>query len=111
MRAALTSIFLALTGCSNATPELANGLPENIEEANGEFDSRVKERFALGMAEVDLVRELRNQGFERLPSSRGIEDATFYRKNFPFVTLWSVRWKSENGKVTEVWGVHGVRGP
>ena len=53
MRAALTSIFLALTGCSNATPELANGLPENIEEANGEFDSRVKERFALGMAEVD----------------------------------------------------------
>ena len=111
MKLPLAAVLFGLTGCTDGVPELGRGLSDNLVQANDEFDHRVKERFAVGMPESELVTELSRQGFERLPPYRGVQDATFYHREFPFVTIWSIRWRTSDGKVTDIWGVHGVRGP
>jgi len=93
-------------------PELAAGLPATVTEARAAFDARVRARFAIGTTEASLISELAGEGFK--PSyweADDLHDATFRRRRFPFATLWSVRWRSESGRITEIWGVYGIRGP
>lgn len=96
-------------------PALARDLPSNVAQAEAAFDKRIKERFPAGTPENQLIAELKHQGFDRLASARDEEgdwhDATFYRRRFPFTTLWSVRWRAAAGRVDRVWGVHGIRAP
>src|SRR5690348_13690596 len=44
-------------------PTLAQNLSTNIQEADAEFDRRVRERFASGASEAEIVAELSSQGF------------------------------------------------
>ena len=96
---------------SRRLPDLVAGLPSDVQESEAAFDFRVKERFPAGTSEDAVKAELRQQGFDLLPAYDGVQDATFYRKRFPFTTLWSVRWRANSGMITDVWGVHGIRGP
>jgi hypothetical protein len=87
-------------------------LPNDVPEAEAAFDARVRARFAIGTAEDVLISEIAEQGFKlTYRAMDGLHDATFYRRRFPFTTLWSIRWKSEAGRITEIWGVFGIRGP
>src|SRR6266852_7023615 len=45
-------------------PPLARGLPANFADAEIIFKERLRFKFQLGIAESDLVRELRAQGFD-----------------------------------------------
>lgn len=96
-------------------PDLARGLPDNVTLAEAMFDERVRSRFPVGSSEAELVAHLRQEGFEAPDSSkdgRGVwHDATFWRRRWPFRTLWSVRWRARAGELEEVWGVHGIVGP
>lgn len=92
-------------------PDLVAGLPSDVREGERAFDGRVKERFPMGTSEDAVKAELQKQGFDLLPAYDGVQDATFFRKRVPFTTLWSVRWKANSGRLTDVWGVYGIRGP
>ena len=96
-------------------PELARDLSSDVRQAGPLFDRRVKEQYPVGMSADALLTELKTNGFRLVGEShdeRGVvRDATFYRRRFPFATLWSVRWRESAGKIEEIWGVYGVIGP
>ena len=95
-------------------PPLARGLPSKVLEAEPLFDRRVKARYPVGTPEEAVMGELGAQGFRPVGGTdgpAGYRDLTFRRKRFPFTTLWSVRWRARAGKIEEIWGVHGIRGP
>jgi hypothetical protein len=96
-------------------PELAAGLPSNFDEAKEAFDARVKSRFPRGSTESELIREVEAQGF-KLSSPFYSETgewhaATLYRRRLALTTIWSLRWRSVEGRIEEVLGVYGFRGP
>jgi len=99
-----------LSGCGSGGPEIGRGLPAKYAEAEPLFDQRVKDRFPLGTDEKRLIEELKNQGFEVLPTYDGVKDATF-KRGWIVQTIWSVRWRANGNQVTEVWGVYAGRGP
>jgi len=74
-----------------------------------EFDSRVRQRFPPGSSEDDLKAELAKQGF-KLAEYDGVHDATLYR-GWIVKAMWSVRWKSQYGRITDLWGVFGYKAP
>lgn len=90
-------------------PELAAGLPHKLPEAEVEFDARVKQRFPPGTSEDDLKAELVKQGF-KLAEYRDVHDATLYR-GWIMKAMWSVRWKSQHKRITDLWGVFGYKAP
>lgn len=111
MRCVLLSLLVGmLSGCGASEPEIGRGLPSRYAEAEPLFDQRVKDRFPPGTDEKRLVGELKKQGFEVLPTHGDVNDATF-KRGWIVQTLWSVRWRAKDNRVTEIWGVHGGRGP
>ena len=59
-----------------------------------------------------MVRILEKQGFKSSGLGHEKFRYLYYRNGgFPVHTLWSVRWREEEGKITEVWGVFGHTGP
>lgn len=114
MRLMAISWWFIVSGCSAATdplPELAQGLSGAYAEGERAFDRRLKQRFPPGTSERELTDALERQGFRRLPPVDGVEDATFFRDRFPFRTIWSVRWRTDRGRVIAIWGVYGVQAP
>ncbi len=103
--------MILLFGCNPAEPEIGRGLPTGYAEGERLFDRRVKEMFPIGTSEERLLEELQKQGFELLPAFDGVNDATFTRDNWIFQTIWSVRWRAEEGRIKDIWGVYGGRGP
>ena len=94
-------------------PPIARGMPSKYAEGKEVFDARIKARFPVGTQEEDLIAELREQGFP-LPSCLGPDawaSSTYNRTLFVFRTIWSVRWRAEDGRVTEILGVYGVVAP
>ena len=89
-------------------PEIVASLPSEVTEAEPIFDARVKDRFPMGTSQDELKAELQEQGFRLSPAYPGFQDATF-RRRFPPTTTWSIRWKADRGKLTDVWGVPGSR--
>ena len=109
----LFAIPLALLAACKPVPEIGRNLPSNYAQANAVFDKRVRTRFPVGTDETRLSEELNRQGFDLLPHhlDDGVRDATFIKSEGPFETIWSVRWRVSNSKVSEIWGVHGARTP
>jgi hypothetical protein len=93
------------------TPEIGKNLPPPYREAEPMFDARVKERFPVGISEDEVVRALERQGFGRSASHKGVEGVTFTRNDLVMKTIWSVRWRATNGRIDEIWGVHGAIAP
>jgi hypothetical protein len=96
-------------------PELVIGLPTNFRAGTEEITRRLNARFPPGSSEERLITELARQGFEPDPSTEGVDgichSRTFYRRELIFVTLWSVRWRSHQGKIASIFGVYGQRAP
>ena len=110
LRPLLPLTFSVLTACQQNVPEIGRDLP--TKNAERTFDQRVKSHFPPGTDETRLAAELRNQGFRQGMPYEGVQDASYIQRHFPFFqTIWSVRWRARNGKVTEIWGVYGSRGP
>ena len=111
--AGLAAPMLAGCGAEPQLPEIARGLPSNYAEGEAIFDARLKSRFPVGTQEEKLVNELSRQGFPIPPvrDSQGNAYSEFTRSDFIFQTIWSVRWRAEDGRIAEIWGVYGGRGP
>lgn len=92
-------------------PELGRHLPSNYDQGEKLFDERVKAHFPIGMSEPDLIETLQKQGF-RINSYDSIEckSATF-EKGVVLRTVWSVRWREREGRISEIWGVYGGIAP
>ena len=103
-------LIYSLAGCGPKVPPIASGLPQNYKEGESVFNARVKKAFPSGTEEGRMIAELTAQGFTMLSSDRG-QFATFSDKRFPIETVWHVGWNASEGQVTNVWGVHGGRGP
>ena len=111
--ASAASVALASCGLGKpAVPEIGKGLTQSAVEGQEAFDARIKDRFAVGSPVDLMVSELRKQGFEESAFEKEKFRTLDYRNDrFPVHTLWSVRWREEQGKITEIWGVFGHTGP
>ncbi|WP_143255930.1 hypothetical protein [Altererythrobacter xiamenensis] len=106
---------VALASCGQGKPkipEIGEDLTQSALEGQEAFDERIKDRFAIGSPVDLMVSELRKQGFEESTFEKEKFRTLDYRNDrFPVHTLWSVRWREEQGKITEIWGVFGHTGP
>jgi len=75
------------------------------------FDQRVTRLFPVGSPEQDMMRELERQGFRRSPAHNGIEFLDFTRCELITATHWFVRWRAQEGRITEIWGMYGCTAP
>ena len=106
---------VVLASCSSGkpkTPEIGEGLTQSASEGQKAFDARVKDRFAVGSSVDTMVSELKEQGFEESTFPNDKFRTLDYRNNrFPVHTLWSIRWRQDQGRIAEIWGVFGHVGP
>tara|TARA_R110000751_G_scaffold2018_18_gene10541 strand:- start:325863 stop:326201 length:339 start_codon:yes stop_codon:yes gene_type:complete len=111
--ASAASVVLASCGLGKPDiPEIGKGLSQSAIEGQEAFDARIKKRFAVGSSAEAMVSELTEQGFEESTFQKKQVRTLDYRNDrFPVHTLWSVRWREDQGKITEVWGVFGHTGP
>ena len=100
--------FVLLIACQPDTPEIAKGLPSDVEDGTRIFDQRVKAQFPVGSDEQKLLAELSRQGFKRklLDGYDGVR-STNYARGDAMRTYWTVHWRERRGKITEVRGVYG----
>lgn len=93
-------------------PALGYDLPSNYAEGEKVFGERVKAKFPIGMSETELLKELRSQGFSvrSYPNKADFKSATLTR-GFIFRNLWSVRWRTKDNQLEDIWGVYGVIAP
>lgn len=91
-------------------PKLDRKLSSNYKEGEVEFDRRVKAHFPKGTNESELISQLQNEGFAVDQSKLDFNNA-FITQGLIFRTLWSVRWRTKEGQVDEIWGVYGVTAP
>ena len=111
-----SAFALILMSCTAVSePELLKGLPTDFRAGEQESNRRAKSMFPIGTPDSAIISQLSRQGFELLPLERDEHgpwaDATFVRKEFIFRTIWSIRWRSRHGRVTELWAVYGQQGP
>jgi hypothetical protein len=106
----LSFLACSLVGCRPSVPEIGRDLPSSYEEGERIFDARLKRRFPIGSAEGDLVAEAERQGFSVVRSDHG-SFATFSNKAFPVQSVWNIGWKAKDGRIEDVWGIYGGRGP
>ena len=111
--ASAASVVLASCGLGKPKiPEIGEGLTQSAIEGQRAFDARIKDRFAVGSSVDSMMSELSSQGFEESTFQNDKFRTLNYRNDrFPVHTLWSVRWREEQGKITEIWGVFGHTGP
>jgi len=93
------------------TPALGRGLPSNYAEGEKMFDARVKAMFPVGTPEARLVDALRRQGFAVESAHRPDCRSATVMKGLVFRHIWSVRWRSAEGRVEDIRGVYGVIAP
>jgi len=93
-------------------PALGHDLPSNYAEGTKVFDERVKAKFPIGMSEAELLKELQSQGFSVWsdPNKADHKTATVTR-GLIFRNLWSVRWRTKENQIEDIWGVYGVIAP
>jgi hypothetical protein len=114
MRRNITLAFLAtlsLSACAHAPPPIGRGGPRLAADVTPWFDTRVKQRFPVGSDDGSLRAELQKEAFV-------IKQAGDQASRYPFTAThqanegvcrawWTIRWASEQGKVTDIaaeWG-------
>lgn len=83
----------------------------NFAAGERELNERVRTRFPPGSSEAAMIAELHRQGFRTDPierDERGLwHSATFERHDLVCIIIWSVRWRSQGQRITEIWAVYG----
>ena len=93
-------------------PALGRNLPRVFSEDEITFTERLRTQFPIGSDEGAMIKELKRQGFivDQLPFFDGWRSASV-RWGIVVQTLWSVRWRSTEGQIDEVFGVYGAISP
>jgi hypothetical protein len=102
-------LSLCVSSCAVPPPPIGRDLPSTVADARPAFDQRVRERFAAGASEQDLIAELRREGFTLIPANGALppfKSAATYTSHQSFACSidWTVLWSAENGKLTAVAG-------
>ncbi|QPH54013.1 hypothetical protein [Pontivivens ytuae] len=109
MRPRLLLILAALVAAPLAAetplPEIAAGLPDQVAEANAAFNARVQARFALPLAEDDLIAVLETDGFA---VDRSVSFADIERRDGLCLRRYRVVWNNEGGTVDAIGGAYGL---
>ena len=88
-------------------PPVGRDLPSNIREARQAFKDRVTEKYAIGMQEEDLMKDLQDQRFELDvgDNREGDKQAVFGYSVFPCSYVLDIKWNSdETSKIVSVKG-------
>jgi hypothetical protein len=105
--AASVCAALVLCACANPAPPIAQGLPKSFGPTP-EFDTRIKERFAVGSDEGQMIAELHAEKFtiEEIHdlSSQYRRSAHYESAEFPCKETWTVRWIAEQGRISGIEG-------
>jgi hypothetical protein len=113
-------VLTACEGSGTQVPAIGVDLPEKVNEAQPVFDRRVKQSFPVGSDAAAMVAALKEQGFDgpeiwpadhEQPSAGANIRSMDFLSGSIFKTLWSVRWRQEGDKITEIWGVYGFIAP
>ena len=107
---ALFLAALSLAACCARVPEIARDLPTNYAAGEKVFDARLKAKFPAGADVRTLAGTLEAQGFTVRTDDRG-GHASFNDKRFPVANVWNIGWDAKDGKMTQIWGIYGGRGP
>jgi hypothetical protein len=101
----LFAIWLVIDQSSDAPlPELLQGLPQDLAEADRVFGVRVILRFPAGTPLQDVVRTLEDQGF-KLSADR--KSAGFAEGDIVCSRQWRIQWATdENQKIRGISGGH-----
>lgn len=91
-------------------PEIGRNLPSDFRLAEDEFDRRVKSQFPSGTREARLIGRLREQGF-KIDDTKGDCMSATVMRGLIIKTLWSIRWRSRDEQIEEIWGVYGAIAP
>ena len=92
-------------------PALVRDLPKDAHAAEGVFRQRVARRFPKGTPEKAVARELAAEGFLLGGEQGAWRSAALERGVFLCDIGWRVRWRAENGKVTETSASYGAACP
>ena len=107
-----TVVMLIVAGaCSEAhEPRLLTGLPTDVKSAHRTLDERLAKSFPRGLAEAELVRNLRVDGFEISPSRaefcQTAKCATYvkWNKKEMLGQQWNVEWTLDAAKrLDRIW--------
>jgi len=89
---------------------MARDLPSRYAEGERAFDARVKDHFPIGSEEAKLIVEVERQGFSLVTNEHG-SFATFSDNKFLVQSVWHIGWKANDGRIEDIWGIYGGRGP
>jgi hypothetical protein len=102
---------LSLCACADSPPSLGRGGPRVAADVTPWFDTQVKRRFPVGSDEEKLRAELRREAFAiaaaNNPTLRYQFTASYQANELVCKAWWNLRWRSEQGKITDIsasWG-------
>ncbi|RYY24760.1 MAG: hypothetical protein EOP62_15670 [Sphingomonadales bacterium] len=114
----LSALLIILVSCGpadnpqEAKPEIIRGLSSNFEEGTAQLTKRAQVAFPTDSSENNLLERLKRQGFTEFSSDsdeQGVwHAAEFEERRFPCITGWSIRWRSKDKRITDVWAVFGA---
>ena len=96
------AVSMCLSACGTPPPRLAEGLRANNRSApDPAWDQRLRERFPVGSEESSMLKELRKQRFKVSAVS-----AYYTSADLVCSQTWTIAWHAENGRITDISGVH-----
>ena len=106
-----------LSGCNaKPVPPLVEGLSFTGNGDQPEFTQRLQDRFPLGSPEVEMVHELRLEGFQRGTALRAPKRVATFTLIGSFSNIsrrdWAVVWSANDaGRLTSISGSYAVSCP
>jgi len=93
-------------------PSLAAGLPRKVDEAEREFDRRVRDKFPVGSSEAAIKAALRQEGWGEPRAYKDMYYVNFTRaSSFIMEQSATIVWKvDEQGRLTDIRGGYGLTG-
>ena len=94
-------------------PDLARDLPSKFTEGNSVFNDRVQNKFGRTQKEIEVVEELRKEGFMIIAgiNDAGRRQAILEGNRFPCSLRWEVSWLvDKNGMISDLAGKYGEDG-
>jgi hypothetical protein len=97
---------LLLSACADSPPPIGRGGPRSVADVTPWFDTQVKQRFPVGSDDGSLRAELHREAFTITQAgdqaTRYPFTATYQAKEIVCRERWTIRWGSEQGKITDI---------